>query len=207
MRLGYKEQVSNYPSPTGVNSQYTFRTLDAGVNYSRPLSISRRTTMSVSTGSAAYANTTETFYTVTASASLNHEINRTWVASAVYSRGLSVVVGFPEPFFSDAVTATIQGRLARRVTLVGNTGLSNGHVGLGSATNNYNSIQATSRVEWTVKSDRIAVYGNYFYHAYQFDQAPSTLTPIPSQVNRNGVSAGLLFRIPLLRERTPRVTR
>ena len=151
MRLGYKEQVSHYPSPIGSSNRYTYRLIDAGVNYARPLSISRRTTMSISTGSAAYANTTETFYTLTASASLHHEINRTWVASVVYQRGLSVVVGFPEPFFSDAVTATIQGRLARQVTLVGSAGLSNGHVGLGSATNNYDSIQATTRLEWTVQ--------------------------------------------------------
>ena len=207
LRLGYREQVSHYPSPTGASNQYTYRILDAGVNYSRPLSISRRTTMSVSTGSAAYANTTETFYTVTATASLNHEINRTWAANVVYSRGLSVVVGFPEPFFTDAVTATIQGRLARQVTLVASTGLSNGHVGLGSATNNYDSVQATARLEWTVKSERIGVYGNYFYHAYQFDQPPVSVTPIPHQVNRNGVSAGLIFRFPLLKERTPSVTR
>jgi len=207
MRLGYREQVSHYPSPIGLDSQYTYRTLDAGVNYSRPLSISRRTTMSISTGSAAYANTTETFYTVTASASLNHEINRTWVANVVYARGLSVVAGFPEPFFTDSVTGTIQGQLARNVTLVGNTGLSNGHVGLGSATNNYDSFQATARLEWTVKPDRIGVYGNYFYYAYEFDQPPTALTPVPRQMNRNGFSAGLMFRFPLLKERTSRVTR
>jgi hypothetical protein len=181
--------------------------LDAGVNYSRPLSISRRTTMSISTGSGAYQNTKETFYTVTAGASLNHEINRTWVASVNYVRGLSVVGGFSEPFFTDAVNASIVGRLGRQVRVTASTGLSNGNVGLGSATNNYESVRATTRLEWTVKSERIGVYGNYYYYGYQFGEPPVTATPIASQVNRQGVSAGLIFRFPLLKERTPSVTR
>src|SRR4029434_6739756 len=30
MRLGYKEQISHYPTPIGLDNQYTYRTLDAG---------------------------------------------------------------------------------------------------------------------------------------------------------------------------------
>ena len=91
--------------------------------------------------------------------------------------------------------------------LLTSAGFSNGAVGIGSASNNYDSFQANTRLEWTVKNDRIGVYANYFYQGYRFDEPPPSVTPIPGKVDRHGVSAGLAFRVPLLRERTPRVTR
>ena len=125
----------------------------------------------------------------------------------MYTRGLGVVGGFTEPFFADAVNANLRDAWRDRSRCWPVPDFSNGNVGLGSAANNYDSFQATTRLEWTVKRDRIGVYGNYFYHGYRFDEPPSSVTPIPRQVNRHGVSAGLIFRIPLLEERTPRVTR
>jgi hypothetical protein len=208
LRLGYRAQVSDYPgSPMGPRRRYNHRNIDAGVNYARPLSVSRRTTLSFGTGSAILDNELETYYTVTGNASLNHQIGRTWIANVVYVRGLSIVGGFTEPFFADAVNANLQGYLSRHVMLLTSAGFSNGAVGLGSAANNYDSFQATTRLEWALKNDRIGVYANYFYQGYRFDEPPPSATPIPSKVDRHGVSAGLIFRIPLLRERMPRVTR
>jgi hypothetical protein len=208
LRLGYKEQLSNYPViPMGGMRRYTYRTIDAGVNYSRPLSISRRTTLSFSTGSAAVDDTTETYFALTGGATVHHQIRRTWEANVAYARGLSFVAGFSEPFFADAVNANLQGRLARHVTLLVSAGFANGSVGHGALANKYDSVQATTRLEWVVKNERIGVYSNYFYHTYQFDAVPSSITPIPRRVNRNGVSVGLIFRFPLIEERTPRVTR
>ena len=76
------------------------------------------------------------------------------------------------------------------------------------ATNNYDSFQATTRLEWSSNRERIgAVRQLFLLRLSSSINAPSSVTPIPHQVNRNGVSVGLIFRFPLLQERTPRVTR
>jgi hypothetical protein len=208
VRVGYRELIADYPA-FGIAQPRRFaqRSLDAGVNYSRPLSSSRRTTVSFGSGSSAIDNGLETFYTVTGNASLRHQIGRSWETDVVYTRGLGVVAGFPEPFFADAVNASLRGRLTRRLTMLTTAGIAKGNVGLGSRTNNYDSVQATTRLEMTVKRERIGLYGDYFYYGYRFANATPSVAAIPFRMNRHGVKVGLIFRFPLLQERTPRVTR
>jgi hypothetical protein len=125
----------------------------------------------------------------------------------VYTRGLGVVGGFSEPFFADAVNANLRGRLTNTLTMLTTAGFANGNVGLGSHADNFSSVQATTRLEKVVKRERIALYGDYFYYGYRFGNAASPVAAIPRRVNRHGVRVGLIFRFPLLHERTPRVTR
>lgn len=208
VRAGYREHVSEYPTSfTAQSKRFTQRAFDVGVNYSRPLSVSRRTTLSFGTGSSAYDDEEETYYAVTGNAALTHQIGRTWETSVTYARGLSIVGGFSEPFFADAVQGNLQGQLTRALAAIVSAGFSNGSVGLGPAGDNFDSMHVTGRLEWVARNDRVGIYGNYFYHAYEFDEAPPSAFFVPGNVDRHGVSAGLIFRIPLLRERTTRVTR
>ena len=208
LRAGYRVQTTEYSSfGTAQRRQVAQRLFDVGVNYSRPLSISRRTTVSFGTGSSAIDDGRETFYAITGNATLLHQIGRTWETSVVYARGLTVVAGFSEPFFADAVNATLQGRFTNRITMLTSAGFSNGSVGLGARANNYDSLQASSRLEMAFNRERMGVYGNYFFYGYRFDDIPLSVAAIPRRVNRHGVRAGLVFRFPLLQERTPRVTR
>ena len=118
LRLGYAQQDTDYSTFEAVpKRRYTQRTYDVGVDYSRPLSLSRRTTFSFGTGSAVLDDGVETFFNVTGSASLSHQIGRTWEANVVYARGLGTVAGFVEPTFADSVNANLQGRLDSRLTL------------------------------------------------------------------------------------------
>ena len=87
-------------------------------------------------------------------------------------------------------------------------GFSNGNVGLGALANNYDSLAGKLRgSRWPVKRERMGLYGDYFFYGYRFDDIPLSVAAIPRRVNRHGVRAGLVFRFPLLQERTPRVTR
>jgi hypothetical protein len=208
LRIGYGESTSQYPLVTGSRPRrYTQRIYDVGVNYSRPLSMSRRTTFSFGTGSGAIDDGQQTLYKVTGNAALTHQIRRSWNTSIVYARGLGIVGGFGEPFFADSVSANLQGHLTRKLMTLTTVGFSNGYIGLASSADDYASFQASTRLEMVFKNDRIGVYGNYFYYGYRFDGATSSLVPIPRRMNRNGVRVGLAFRFPLLHERTSRVTR
>lgn len=206
LRIGYSQMDSDYPAIFSAR-RYSQRSINAGVDYSRPLSISRRTTISFGTGSSAIDDGTETLYRITGNAALRHQIRRTWEANIAYARGLGVVAGFTEPFFADSVNASVRGKLSNRLSLAITGGFTNGYVGLGALNNDYVSYQASTRLEWVVHRERVGVYGNYFYYNYEFDSTTRTVTTIPHQVDRHGVRAGLIFRFPLLQERTRRVTR
>ena len=208
LRLGYAQQDTDYAEfETTPMRRYTQRTYDVGVNYSRPLSLSRRTTYSFGTGSAVLDNGVETFFNVTGTASLSHQIGRTWEANVIYGRGLGTVAGFLEPTFADSVNANLRGHLNSRVMFTATAGFSNGNVGQAAVSNDYHSIQATTRLEYTVQRDRSALYGSYYYYGYEFDEDTPTAVPISNQIGRHGARVGLIFRLPLIRERGSRVTR
>ena len=208
LRVGYTQQDSDYPSFGPFPARrYSHRSYDVGVDYSRPLSLSRRTTISFGSGSSAIDNGIETFYNITGTASLRHQMRRTWEANIVYARGLGVVAGFTEPFFADSVNATVRGNLTDRLALEVTGGFANGNVGLGSRAEDYASLQANTRLEWVLHRERLGLYGNYYYYAYEFDPTTLLVASIPREMNRHGVRVGLIFRFPLLQERTRRVTR
>jgi hypothetical protein len=203
LRLGYHEVKANYP--TFLETSLTAlrqRSWNAGVNYSRPLSASRRTTVSFGSGSSAVENTQETFYTVTGNAGLQHQIRRTWKLNVLYTRGLGVVAGFVEPIFSDGVSVNLRGDLARRVGLITNAGFTNGDVGLGSRAQDYRSFQSSSRLEWAL-TERIGVFGSYSYYQYAFEIS-ARIPGVPSELGRHSGRIGMIFRVPIVQERTSR---
>jgi hypothetical protein len=113
LQLGYRYMQAS----RGAGSDaYVNHLIDAGINYSRSLSFSRRTTLSFSTGTSASrsARNEALRYHAIGSARLNHEIGRTWNAAVSYTRGLQFVETWPEPVFSDAATAGLTGFINRR---------------------------------------------------------------------------------------------
>jgi len=112
MQLGY-----GYSRALYGRSEFGNHFVNAGVNYNRALSFSRRTTMSFGTGSTASRRSRSEAmrFRATGMARLNHEIGRSWSASLSYNRGLSYVETWPEPVFSDTAVAGVGGLLNRRV--------------------------------------------------------------------------------------------
>ena len=208
LRAGYSQLDSDYPAIfAGRARRYSQRSIDAGVDYSRPLSISRRTTFSFGTGTAAIDDGNDTLYKITGTASLHHQMRRTWNANLAYVRGLGIVPGFTEPFFADSVNANVRGNLTNRVALDLTAGYTNGYVGIQARNLDYVSYQANTRLEWAVHRERLGIYGHYYYYAHEFVGTTPMPNAIPRQVDRHGVRAGIIFRFPLLQERMRRVTR
>lgn len=204
--LGYGEQEGEY-SIVNIPRRKLIRNrmLDAGVSYSRPLSLSRRTTIAFGSGSAMLDNQEETFYTLTGNASLSHQLGRTWNLNIAYMRGLSLIGGFTEPLFADSVLATLNGLLSRRVQLKTSVDFSNGSLGLGSRGEPYDSYRGFAGIDYILNRE-LGVFGNYFYYHYLFGERASLLGSIPRRLDRHGVRGGLTVTLPLLK-RTPRVTR
>ena len=113
---GYSEARYGEPSRPLIHHD-----IDLGVSYNRALSLSlsRRTLISFSTGTAAYRQgvNAKLRYNATGTARLSHEMGRTWNASLAYNRGLSFVETWQEPVFADSLMAGMAGGLGRRTQL------------------------------------------------------------------------------------------
>lgn len=203
--LGYDLRVSDRNSQTGEPA--VLHRINAGVNYSRPLSFSRRTTVSFATGSAiippgqrpGVTDDARTRYRLTGNASIVHEMGRTWTAQLAYNRGVRARDGFGELYFNDDLYASLEGLVTRRLSwtstarwsvsaLDGSVPGRNGHRGQSAST------QATFAL------NRIfGIYARYIYYSYRFDQGVTLDPRLPRDFERNGVRIGLTTSLPLFR--------
>ena len=196
LRLGYNEQTGEYAGVGKALGQQTVkrRNIDAGISYSRPLSLSRKTTFSFSTGSTAVDDGSHTYYNLTGGANLNHRVGRSWTLGLAYDRGVGFVGGLNEPMLTDSASLNLNGVMGRRVSVFLGSGYSNGKVGLASESRNYHSIQANARVEVPV-TRRLGVFGSYFYYQSEFDDVVVLAGLFPRHLNRHGVRGGLVVKI------------
>ena len=203
--LGYHYRRADY-SLVGTHSP-AVHNIDVGVDYSRNLSLTRRTTFSFSTGSSIVNSRSfvdgelqpqnRLRFRVSGSASLEREIGRTWSANLQYQRGLRFREGFDEPFYSDVVSAGIGGLMSRRVEA--SAGTAYAHSTLVSGGNRgYGAFTASSRLQYAMTRS-LAVYASYYYYQYRF-RGDIVLDPrLASAAHRNGVQVGLSAMVPLFR--------
>jgi hypothetical protein len=196
LRLGYVEQEGRYFFDDAVPSRTRrMRIIDVGVNYARPLSLSRRTTILFSSGSSGVDDGNRTYYSLTGTARLNHAVSRFWNLGIAYSRRVGMVGGFDEPVFADSVNANVNGVVRRRVTVGASVGFSNGHVGVATVSNDFDSLQANARIETPLTRRRMSLFGSYFYYRHLFDQSVNLPPGVASRYGRHGVRAGLTVAI------------
>lgn len=179
--------------------------IDAGVDYHRALSFSRRTQFDFRLGSS-LLNSPETAdsraalqYRAVGTATLSHDMGRTWRARLAYNRGAGFVGGFTEPIFSDALIASLRGFLTRRVDFDATGGFSVGSVGLSSTPDDgFRTYTATSKLRIALNPVS-ALFGEYLYYYYDLGKTVVTPFAMPSTLDRNSVRIGLALWLPLVR--------
>ncbi len=179
--------------------------IDIGVDYHRPLSLSRRTRLEFSVGSAIVSvPDTQTAlarrqFRVLGTAGLSHDMGRTWQAKLAYHRGAGFAGGFDQPVLSDAVVGSFAGFFSRRVDFSGDLGASQGAVGLASGPGNqFRTYSANTRVRAAI-NPVWALFAEYLYYYYNFGDRVATASGVPSQLDRNTVRVGLTLWLPLVR--------
>jgi hypothetical protein len=184
---------------------------DVGVDYSRALSFSRKTTYGFSTGSSIFRSfspvgavitTTDwqykTHFTLIGNAYLNREIGRSWNVRLEYRRGLQFVQSFPDPLFSDSVTATARGYLGERSQLHFMATYSNGDVGVALTGRTYDTYAGVASYQYAL-GRMFAIFAEYDYYHYQFDPSVPLPPGVNRGLNRGAGRVGLNLWLPLLR--------
>jgi hypothetical protein len=189
---------------SGETSLTTFHEIDAGVDYRRSLSFTRRTTLDFSLGSTivrppvAEVQRQGLQYRVVGDASLTHEMGRTWRARLGYGRGVGFVEAFPEPVFSDHTNVDLSGFFNRRTELSVIATLTTGDVGLGSGSTRFESWNASARLRVGLNA-MWALYTEYLYYYQDLGDARLVPTGVPAGLDRQSIRGGLTFWLPLLR--------
>ncbi|HEY7448014.1 MAG TPA: hypothetical protein VH702_07675 [Vicinamibacterales bacterium] len=178
--------------------------LDLGVNYGQTLNVTRRTTFGFRTGSSMTtrrdqppgADGRETYLRMIGAADLNHRMGRTWQAHLGYERGFQYIVGIPEPFASDAVTAALGGYITDRLHFEMATSYTQGGLRYSVEGRGYNVYDASALLQYPI-TQRLAIDLNYLYVNY-VPQGGLLLPGIPTAFERNAVRVGLSVWVPLL---------
>lgn len=210
LRLGYGYAFGQYGSSERVRpeaEQPHGHTIDAGIDFDRALSFSRRTRLSFGTGSTALKDFNETRYHITGNARLTHDIGRTWQVALAYNRGGEFVETLREPLFSDSVNFGLGGLVSRRVQFHSNAGAAFGQVGFGELDRGFRNYYGTSGVSFALNR-HMALVVDYFLYRYTFDDTVALQPGMPPQLTRQSVRVTLDLWAPLFaRGRRPDATR
>jgi len=195
VRAGYRYSEARFsPERRGYRGDM----IDAGVDYSRDLSVTRRTRLSFSTGANGVREQTVTRYGATGTATLTREIGRTWMAAGSYSRNVVFVESLRTPYFYDGVNVALNGLISRRVAFHSGAGATVGELGLTDAdSGRFDTSYATAGLSYAI-SRHLAAGVDYVYYYYRFD--PLSVYPeygLAPRLARHGVRVALNAWAPI----------
>jgi hypothetical protein len=210
LRLGYhfRRAVSG---PYFGNRPMDGHDIDAGVDFAKALSLTRKTTFGFNVGPSIYrsfpvggtvaANTDfqyQTHYTALASAFLNRQIGRSWNARLTYQRHMDYIPAFASPFLSDTVVASMGGFAGPRSSFDANAGYTRGDAGFGTAGQSYSTYFVGIGYQVAI-TQWLAAYADYGYYHYLFDYGVSLPPGMNPGQNRQSIHVGVNLWAPLLR--------
>jgi hypothetical protein len=197
LRFGYGYGTGDYVSGEDAEEDAPHgHTIDAGIDFDRALSLSRRTTLSFATGSTAVKQFEDTRYYVTGNARLRREIGRTWEAALAYNRGVEFVDTLREPVFSDSLNFGLSGLITRRLEFHSNAGTAFGNVGFSDSDSGFRSYYGTSGLSFALNR-HAALAVEYYVYRYDFDDTAALLPGLQPELTRHSVRAYIDLWAPL----------
>jgi hypothetical protein len=193
VRMAYEYRRGTYGWP-GQTSAIQTHNIDAGIDYQRALT--HQTTFSFETGSSLMSNAVDRRqYRMVGSAVLRHRMARGWAVNVEYRRGLELLEGAAQPFFSDTANLGLSGYIGRRVDLLASGGYSFGNIGFGQ--DRYQHVQGSFRVRMAL-SRYLAMDAQYLY--YHHDLGAVFFFPqFPPRIDRQAVRVNMTLWLPFVR--------
>jgi len=202
LNLGYHYRRTDYPS--GLDRRrFTAHEGNIGVDFHRPLSLTRRTLLTIYSGSSAFTVANRTQYRAFGDARLTHEMGRTWGAALAYGRNVGFVETFDQPILYDSVTAGLGGLVTRRLELSANARASTGQIGLTGSDRGYRTYMGSMTLT-TSLTRTIGIGAQYFYIRYRFGGSADLPGGVARDGERQGVHAYISVWAPIFsRARRP----
>jgi hypothetical protein len=200
VHIGYSQRLANRRSLAAdlAESHGRIRDIDLGLAYSRPLSLSRRTTLTFGSGSSIVPVKEGSRLEIQGTAALIRELGRTWRAELTYARELRFAETLDEPLLSHAVAVQVSGNPFRRVNLGVSTSLRDGRVGFEAGDGGYASYRGSARAQWNINK-AMAAYADSSYYGHDFGGDVRLPVGFPRRTNRYEVRVGLTASVSFLR--------
>lgn len=205
VRLGYnRDEIYEHGRP---ELRFIHELIDVGVDYLKPLSLSRRTTLTFNTQTAMLRRQdTGRHYRLNGQASLSSAFRRTWQFTLSGQRTTQFLPGFADPLFADTASVGMSGLLSSRAQLVLKATGGIGEFGFDADPGRFRTVHATSQFNYafTRKFGLFAQYALYFYELPGGASGFSLL----NELSRQSVAVGITAWIPIVTPKeAPRDTR
>lgn len=208
LKLGYGRERVRQSSVS--DASFLHEMIDAGVDFERPLSRSRRTTLGITTQTSMIRRPdTGRHYRLDGRAMVNSWLRRTWQASIQAVRSTEFLAGFIEPLFSDNVGGSVSGLLSRRLEFVASAMGGKGVVGTNAAAfDSPRFTMANSSVQLNVAVTRhFGLYGQHSFYHFKIPAGSSPVAPL-DRLSRHIIVFGIRAWVPVFtQERGDRDTR
>ena len=202
LTVGYALEDSTYDGSSAPSTR--IQKLNIGVNYRKPLSRSRRSYLRFTTGStiseqvAGIGDVSEGRHIrAIGSATLVHQMGRTWNARAQYRREAGYLEGFAQPVFSDSANAAVGGLITRRLDFSLNANYITGTSATRVDSGRFDSYSASARLRRALHRS-LAVYVEYLFYHYNLHEVTDRPLGLPQEFSRNGARVGLSLWLPLI---------
>jgi hypothetical protein len=173
--------------------------VDAGIDFSRPVTLSKRTTISFGSGSSLTPTARGLAFHLTGDAAVTRRMARTWRARLGVTRSVRLVEGFAQPVLDNAINTTLTGNPRRRLSLSASGSVSTGKVGLDGG-------KLSAYANWTTASGLSVAVGRwttfdaqYFCAGERFNRGVSLPPGLENHRMRQGLRVGVTWHAPLLR--------
>jgi hypothetical protein len=193
--LGYIYTRGTYSGDV-PGSHFDHHTIDAGVNFNRALSLTRRTGLSFATGSTVVSDGVRHTFHVRGNARLRHDISPDWRASVAYRRDVNFLGTVRAPVFSDSLTIGLNGVLGEWLYVHASVGAAIGEVGLGQGSD-FRSYYGRTGVTFGL-TRYLGLDLNYSYYRSTFATAALLSPGVPDHFDRQSVRASARLWLPLI---------
>jgi len=181
--------------------------INAGLDFTRPLSLGRRTTMSFDTQTLIVKEPElGRRYRLNGGVVINRWFGKTWALAAQARRTTDVRPGFLDAVNSELGGLNLSGMLAKRVELIGLIQAGRGIFGFDADAPRFTTGNAAAQLNIAL-TRHFAVFVSQTFDYYEIPPAASVVAPV-TQYARNIFTVGISTWIPVfMRERNPSDTR
>jgi hypothetical protein len=198
LRIGYHARSRQPGTADAAAVPMLSHDLDAGLAFTRGLSLTRRMSLMFTSGSSIVATDSGRQYVLTGSAALNHEIGRTWNATLTFDRGLDFPDALPQPVIADSVSIGVGGFWGRRFNLrmratggIGSTAFEQAGEYRTFGTEVRAGLMVGRRWQW---------FAEHFYFQHEASGA-ALAAGLPAATSRSGIRTGLDVQLAFLDRR------
>lgn len=197
VRVAYFDDEARFDF-NGIHTTGIIRGVDGGVDFSKALSLTRKTRLNFGVDTGTLSEGNQTSFRLNGNIGLTRDIGRSWTATANVSRAADFEPTFVRPVLYDALGLNLGGYLSRRLKLTTGVGVSRGSVGLTGTANTFASGFATTTATFGITKS-LGLSADYVYARYNFGSGVTLPTGVSRLLSRQSVRVTLDFWVPLLR--------